>query len=56
MEDIDYDAANIDRNDDLVYFVRPEELTPENRTKVAELRFPPLITQTEINFTQGEKF
>ena len=54
VDDIDYDVANIDINNDLVNFVLTEELTPENCTKVAKLRFTPFIVQTKINFTQVE--
>ena len=52
-DDIDYYTANKDINDDLGNFILPKGLTPENRSKVPELRFAALIAQTGINFTQG---
>ena len=54
-DNIDYDAANININNYLGNFILPERLTPENRTKVAELQFASSIAQTRIKFRQCEK-
>ena len=54
-DDINYDAANIDINNDLGKFVLSGRLAAENRIKVAELRFSSFIAETELKFTKGKK-